>query len=81
MLQHGNLRSKETKQKLNFSYLEPLEGLDADDIGADDLHGLDDLVLLELSDDLGALLVRLLGGLNRDELVTLLGDDGSHITT
>ena len=39
MLQHGNLRSKETKQKLNFSYLEPLEGLDADDIGADDLHG------------------------------------------
>ena len=61
--------------------MQPLELLGADDVAADDLHGLDDLVVAKLSDGLGALLVMLFGSLDRDELVAVLGDDGGDLTT
>ena len=56
--------------------LKPLELLGADDVGADDLHGLDDLVVEELPRGLGRLLALLLGGPDRDKLVAILLDDG-----
>ena len=55
---------------------DPLEDLFADDIGSDDLHGLDDLVVLEFPGGLGALMLGVLGGLLGDELVAFLADDG-----
>ena len=61
--------------------LEPLEGLDADDVAADDLHGLDDLVVLEFSHGAGALLLRLLGSLDRDKFVAILGHNTSDLST
>ena len=61
--------------------MQPLELLGADDVAADDLHGLDDFVFTKLSDGLGALLVMLFGSLDRDELVAVLGDDGGDLTT
>ena len=51
----------------------------ARDIGADNLHGVDDLVVLELPDGLGTLLAVLLGGLHANELVALLRDDGADL--
>lgn len=61
--------------------LESFEGLDANDIRSNDFHGLDDLGFLELPDDLGALLLWLLGSLDRHELVALLSDDGLDFAT
>ena len=64
-----------------MALLQPLEFLDADDVGAENLHGLDHLLVQELPDGLGALLSGLLGSLHGDELVTLLGDDGGDLAT
>ena len=61
--------------------LDSFEDLGARDIRSDNLHGVDDLVVLELSDRLGALLAVFLGRLHTDELVALLGDNGAHLAT
>ena len=60
--------------------MQPLELLGADDVAADDLHGLDDLVVRKLPDGLGALLVMVLGNFDTDECVAILGHDGGDIT-
>lgn len=50
--------------------------LSADHAGPNDLHGLNNFVLLELSGNLGALFTVFQGGLDRDELVTFLKKKG-----
>merc|ERR1719300_1451210 len=52
------------------------EGLCADDVGAGDFDGDDALVVKELPGRLGRLLALLLGSLDSDQLVSLLGHDG-----
>jgi len=46
-----------------------------------DGHGLNNLITVEFSDGLGALLARLLGLLDGDKLVAVQGDAGGHLTT
>ena len=59
----------------------PLELLNTDNIGTNDLGSLDALGVGEFTDHLGAFLPFLLGSLDRDELVSLQFDNCSYFTT
>lgn len=62
-----------------MAILDSLEDLNTGDVRPDNLHGVDDLVILELPHRLGTLLAVLLGRLQANELVALLRHHGAHL--